>query len=87
MDRVSDVDSKELIRQMKQQIALANVQELLATVTCKCFEKCVTKPRDHLSGPEENCIHMCMDRFLDSFRLCAHTFGHRLRRELSRQRT
>ncbi|EDW00484.1 GH11842 [Drosophila grimshawi] len=81
-----DRETKEVMRHLKHQIALANVQELLATVSCKCFEKCVTKPRDHLSGPEENCINMCMDRFLDSFRLCAHTYGQRLRREQSQQR-
>nr|ABD64778.1 Dvir_CG11611 [Drosophila virilis] len=87
MERGSNIEPKELMSQLKQQIALANVQELLATVTCKCFEKCVTKPRDHLSGPEQSCIHLCMDRYLDSFRLCAHTYGHRLRREYSRQRS
>lgn len=78
-------ETTQIMRQLKHQIALANAQELLANISCKCFEKCVTQPRDHLSGNEQSCISLCMDRFLDSYRLCAHTYKHRLRREQSRQ--
>ncbi|KAH8416847.1 hypothetical protein KR222_008175 [Zaprionus bogoriensis] len=85
MDRDPQTETALIMRQLKQQIALANAQELLANITCKCFEKCVAQPRDYLSGGEQHCIGLCMDRFLDAYRLCAHTYGHRLRREQSRQ--
>ncbi|KAH8387525.1 hypothetical protein KR093_007662 [Drosophila rubida] len=85
-DGSSNGETVLLMRQLKHQIAMANAQELLADITCKCFEKCVAKPRDHLSGTEQSCINLCMDRFLDSYRLCAHTYGHRLRREATHSR-
>lgn len=78
-------ETELIMRQLKHQIALANAQELLANITCKCYEKCVTKPRDHLSGNERSCISLCMDRFLDSYRLCAYTYGLRLQREQGSQ--
>ncbi|KAH8303958.1 hypothetical protein KR044_006513, partial [Drosophila immigrans] len=76
-----DGETVLLMRQLKHQIAMANAQQLLADISCKCFEKCVARPRDHLSGQEQSCIGLCMDRFLDSYRLCAHAYGLRLRRE------
>ncbi|ALC48539.1 maker280 [Drosophila busckii] len=73
----------QLISKLKREIALINTQDLLANVSCKCFEKCVKQPRDNLSTQEQRCIGLCMDRFLESYRVCAHTYAHRLRRASS----
>lgn len=71
----------ELMSQVKQQIALANAQEMLSKMTEKCFKKCINKPGKALDGSEQRCITQCMDRFLDTWNLVSRTYGNRLQRE------
>lgn len=71
----------ELMSQVKQQIALANAQEMLSKMTEKCFKKCISKPGKALDGSEQRCITQCMDRFLDTWNLVSRTYGNRLQRE------
>ncbi|XP_022226384.1 mitochondrial import inner membrane translocase subunit Tim13 [Drosophila obscura] len=71
----------ELISQVKQQIALANAQEMLSKMTEKCFKKCIQKPGKSLDNTEQRCISQCMDRFMDAWNLVSRTYGNRLQRE------
>ncbi|EZA53017.1 Mitochondrial import inner membrane translocase subunit Tim13 [Ooceraea biroi] len=74
----------ELMQQVKQQIAVANAQELLTKITEKCFKKCIGKPGTSLDSSEQKCIAMCMDRYMDSFNLVSKTYSERLQRERNR---
>ncbi|CAD7001212.1 unnamed protein product [Ceratitis capitata] len=75
----------ELIEQVKQQIAVANAQELLTVKNDrKCFNKCISKPGLQLDSSEQKCISMCMDRFVDSYNLVSRTYSNRLQREQSK---
>ncbi|XP_020279227.1 mitochondrial import inner membrane translocase subunit Tim13-B [Pseudomyrmex gracilis] len=74
----------ELMQQVKQQIAVANAQELLTKMTEKCFKKCIGKPGTSLDSSEQKCIAMCMDRYMDSFNLVSKTYSERLQRERNR---
>lgn len=47
------VDKGEIMDQVKQQIAVANAQELLTQMTTKCFKKCVNKPGTSLDASEQ----------------------------------
>jgi len=47
------VDKEVLMDQVKQQIAVANAQELLTQMTTKCFKKCVGKPGTSLDASEQ----------------------------------
>ncbi|EDW70966.1 mitochondrial import inner membrane translocase subunit Tim13 [Drosophila novamexicana] len=71
----------EVISQVRQQIAVANAQEMLSKMTEKCFKKCIYKPGKALDGTEQRCITQCMDRFLDTWNLVSRTYGNRLERE------
>ncbi|EDW19344.1 mitochondrial import inner membrane translocase subunit Tim13 [Drosophila mojavensis] len=71
----------EVITQVRQQIALANAQEMLSKMTEKCFRKCISRPGKALDGSEQRCITQCMDRFLDTWNLVSRTYGNRLERE------
>ncbi|XP_030379662.1 mitochondrial import inner membrane translocase subunit Tim13-like [Scaptodrosophila lebanonensis] len=84
MDPEERRQQQQMLQQMKQQIAIANAQELLYNMSTKCFQKCVTRPRESLDAQEKKCIGMCMDRFMESYRLVSHTYGHRLQRERNR---
>ncbi|XP_011173468.1 mitochondrial import inner membrane translocase subunit Tim13-B isoform X1 [Solenopsis invicta] len=75
---------QEFVQQVKQQIAVANAQELLQKMTEKCFKKCIGKPGTSLDSSEQKCIAMCMDRYMDSFNLVSKTYSERLQRESNR---
>lgn len=53
MSSQGTVDKAELIDQVKQQIAVANAQELLQQMTTKCFKKCIGKPGTSLDSSEQ----------------------------------
>ncbi|CAH0767326.1 unnamed protein product [Bemisia tabaci] len=74
----------ELMDQVKQQIALANAQELLGKMTEKCFKKCVQKPGTSLDSSEQKCVAMCMDRYMDSWNLVSKSYSTRLQKERQR---
>lgn len=67
LSSLSLTQKDQLMDQVKQQIALANAQELLTKMTEKCFKKCVTRPGTELDGGEQKCIAMCMDRLVVGF--------------------
>jgi import inner membrane translocase subunit TIM13 len=60
---MTSTQKEELMSQVRQQMIIANTQELLGKMTEKCFKKCVSKPgSDGLDNSEQKCIAMCMDR-------------------------
>ncbi|XP_034668141.1 mitochondrial import inner membrane translocase subunit Tim13 [Drosophila subobscura] len=75
----------EIMELAKQQIAVANAQELLSKMTQRCFKKCVNKPGYSLDSSEQKCISMCMDRFMDSWDLISRAYGQRIQREQQNQ--
>ena len=84
LGNLSSAQKGELMDQVKQQIAVANAQELLTKMTEKCFRKCVLKPGTSLDSSEQKCIAMCQDRFMDSWNIISRAYGNRLREESNR---
>lgn len=73
----------QLMGQVKQQIALANAQELLQKMSEKCYHKCISKPGTTLDNSEQKCIAMCMDRYMDTWNLVSKVYTQRLQKETS----
>ncbi|KAG6809816.1 hypothetical protein H0H92_014622 [Tricholoma furcatifolium] len=42
-----------IMAQVRNELALANAQELMTKANEQCYSKCVTKPGDSLSGSEQ----------------------------------
>lgn len=59
---LSSAQKDELMNQVRQQMLIANTQELLGKMTEKCFKKCISKPGTELDNSEQKCVAMCMDR-------------------------
>lgn len=78
---LSGAQKEELMDQVKQQIAIANAQELLTKMSEKCFKKCINKPGTALDNSEQKCIAMCMDRYMDAWNLVSRTYSSRIQRE------
>ncbi|XP_062139916.1 mitochondrial import inner membrane translocase subunit Tim13-like [Drosophila sulfurigaster albostrigata] len=72
------------INQIRQEIALANAQQMLKKITVNCFKKCVEKPSVSLTKYEERCLIQCMDRFMDSIKVVTLSYSRRLQKESSR---
>uniref|UniRef100_R4G4D7 Mitochondrial import inner membrane translocase subunit n=2 Tax=Rhodnius prolixus TaxID=13249 RepID=R4G4D7_RHOPR len=81
---LSGSQKDELMETVKQQIAIANAQELLTKMTEKCFKKCVGKPGTSLDNSEQKCVLMCMDRYMDSWNLVSKTYSNRIQKERDR---
>ncbi|KAK0182667.1 hypothetical protein PV327_000780 [Microctonus hyperodae] len=82
--RLSGTERDELMQQVKQEIAVANAQELLTKITEKCFKKCVNKPGTSLDSSEQKCVAMCMDRYMDAFNVVSKAYSQRLQKERNR---
>ncbi|CAL1532670.1 unnamed protein product [Lymnaea stagnalis] len=82
--KMDSATREQLMSQVKQQIALANAQELLQKMSEKCYKKCIAKPGTTLDNSEQKCIAMCMDRYMDTWNLVSRVYSQRLQRESSR---
>ncbi|KAL3884069.1 hypothetical protein ACJMK2_030291 [Sinanodonta woodiana] len=72
-----------IMGQVKQQVAVMQVQQLLESMTDKCFKKCVTSPGSSLGSAEQKCLAMCMDRYLDCMNVVTQAYSSRLQKEMS----
>ncbi|KAF5280984.1 hypothetical protein FQA39_LY05189 [Lamprigera yunnana] len=59
---LSNAQKDELMDQVKQQIAVANAQELLTKMTEKCFKKCIGKPGTSLDNSEQ--VGVCLVNYM-----------------------
>ncbi|RMX56284.1 mitochondrial import inner membrane translocase subunit Tim13 [Pocillopora verrucosa] len=73
----------ELMDQVKSQLLVATLQELLSKMSEKCFKKCIYKPGTKLDNSEQKCISSCMDRYMDAWNIVSKTYQDRLRKEHS----
>ncbi|XP_016986640.1 mitochondrial import inner membrane translocase subunit Tim13 [Drosophila rhopaloa] len=69
------------LEQIRQQIVLANIQELIQKMTHRCFNACIVLPGLELRSSERDCLSNCMDRFLDSVQVVSRQYFRRRRRQ------
>ena len=74
-------DKDAIIEGVKQQLAVANFQELLQKMTDKCYSKCITKPGPKLDNSESKCITLCMDRYMDVWNQTSKAYSQRIQME------
>ncbi|XP_058802254.1 mitochondrial import inner membrane translocase subunit Tim13-A [Phymastichus coffea] len=70
-----------LMDKVKQEIMIANFQELLQKMTEKCFKQCINKPGTSLDNSEQKCLAMCMDRYLDAYNTVSRAYSTRIQQE------
>ncbi|XP_017796743.1 PREDICTED: mitochondrial import inner membrane translocase subunit Tim13 [Habropoda laboriosa] len=83
-ESLTDKERNELMQQIKQELAVANAQELLSKMSEKCFKKCVLRPGTSLDSSEQKCVAMCMDRYMDAYNLVLKTYSARIQKEHDR---
>lgn len=69
--------SKELQAFIEREQQLAQVQQMIATLTEVCFEKCISSPGSYLSSRETSCIENCAKRFVDTTQFILQRAAHK----------
>lgn len=62
-------EQQQAVVQMRQQVQQEAQRELMQKVSEKCFAKCVIAAKmssQNLEKPEQACIAMCMDRYMET---------------------
>ncbi|KIM39704.1 hypothetical protein M413DRAFT_446607 [Hebeloma cylindrosporum] len=70
-----------VMQNIRQELALANAQELMNKATEKCFSKCVTKPGSSLGSAEQTCLSRCLERYLETFNVVSRAYHTRVGKE------
>nr|GAT60904.1 predicted protein [Mycena chlorophos] len=66
---------------VRNELALANAQQLMNSANERCFKACVLKPSTSLSNSEQTCLSRCLDRYMEAFTIVQNTYMARIRRE------
>ncbi|CAE6431880.1 unnamed protein product [Rhizoctonia solani] len=74
---------QQIMDGLRNEMALANAQELINKINEKCFAKCVTKPSTSLGSSEETCLSRCMERYMEAFNVVSQSYVARISRERS----
>ncbi|CAF1010872.1 unnamed protein product, partial [Didymodactylos carnosus] len=82
--KLDTAQRQQIMSTVQQQLAIQNAQELLQKLSDKCFKMCISKPGGSLSNPEQKCISLCMDRYMDAWNIVSRTYAERIKREQNR---
>lgn len=69
--------SAELQQFIARESQVAQVQQMIATLTDLCFDKCVTSPGTYLSSRETSCMQNCALRFVDATQFILQRAAHK----------
>ena len=69
--------SKELQQFIEREQQLAQVQQMIATLTEVCWDKCISSPGTYLSSRETSCVENCAKRFIESTQYVLQRAAHK----------
>ncbi|KAJ2327745.1 protein translocase subunit [Coemansia sp. RSA 2681] len=72
---------EEVMQQVKQELAMANAQELINSINKQCFKLCVPSPGPSLSTSEQASLSRCMDKYLASWDVVSRAYVSRVTQE------
>eukprot|EP00048_Salpingoeca_helianthica_P022415 m.18077 g.18077 ORF g.18077 m.18077 type:complete len:89 (+) comp7291_c0_seq2:1128-1394(+) len=73
----------EVMRNVQQQVQMAQLQEIISRTSHSCFEKCIGKPGTSLDNSEKTCLSKCMDRYMETVNFVTRVYASRLQREMA----
>ncbi|SCV99596.1 LAFE_0A06678g1_1 [Lachancea fermentati] len=66
---------EQLKVQIAQELAVANVTELVNKITENCFEKCLTSP---YANAQEGCVDQCLAKYMRSWNVISKAYVARI---------
>lgn len=65
---------ENMAQQMRAMSEAKFVQKMIATLSDRCFDKCINKPKYALDAAERACVASCFDSFTQSFQQVAQVY-------------
>uniref|UniRef100_M4C105 Mitochondrial import inner membrane translocase subunit n=1 Tax=Hyaloperonospora arabidopsidis (strain Emoy2) TaxID=559515 RepID=M4C105_HYAAE len=53
------------------------LQELTQNLQEKCFDKCISRPSGKLDGKQQNCLALCINRYIDTMKVVSEAMVQR----------
>jgi import inner membrane translocase subunit TIM8 len=69
--------SAQLQAFLEREQQVAQVQQMIATLTDVCWEKCISSPGSYLSGRESSCLENCAKRFIETTQFILQRASHK----------
>lgn len=69
--------SKEMQDFIAREQQLAQVQQMIATLTDVCWDKCISSPGTYLSSKENSCLDNCAKRFIETTQFILQRAAHK----------
>eukprot|EP00798_Chlamydomonas_sp_ICE-L_P032154 gene32154-16685_t len=77
MDPSQQQPSAELQQFIAQESQIAQVQQVIATLTDVCWDKCMSTPGSYLSSRETGCLDNCAKRFVEATQYILERAAHK----------
>lgn len=69
--------SAELQQFIARESQVAQVQQMISTLTDVCWDKCVSSPGTYLSNKESSCLENCTKRFVEVTQFILQRAAHK----------
>lgn len=63
--------------QVRSEVQAQALQELTQNLQEKCFDKCITRPNGKLDGKQQNCLALCINRYIDTMKVVSQAMVER----------
>ncbi|CCI10543.1 hypothetical protein ABG067_003699 [Albugo candida] len=70
---ITPTQQNELRMRFRQEAVTQAIEELSVNIQMKCFEKCVSKPSGKLDSKQQNCVALCVNRYIDTLNVVSQT--------------
>ncbi|KDO17529.1 hypothetical protein SPRG_14364 [Saprolegnia parasitica CBS 223.65] len=67
----------EIIAQVRMEVQQQAMQELTKALQEKCFNKCITRPQDRLDNKQQQCLSLCVERYIDTMKIVSGAIQQR----------
>ncbi|PIA15717.1 hypothetical protein COEREDRAFT_81840 [Coemansia reversa NRRL 1564] len=74
-------NKEEVMKQVKNEMAVASAQELIKNINKNCFNLCISSPGPSFSSSDEACMSRCVDKYLASWDLISRTYIDRVQKQ------
>ncbi|KAF0685594.1 Aste57867_22562 [Aphanomyces stellatus] len=67
----------EIVARIRAEVQQQGLQELTQAVQEKCFNKCITRPQGRLDSKQQQCLSLCIERYVDTMKVVGATMMQR----------
>ncbi|ETV94827.1 hypothetical protein H310_11493 [Aphanomyces invadans] len=67
----------EIIARVRAEVQQQGLQELTQAVQEKCFNKCITRPQERLDSKQQQCLSLCIERYIDTMKVVSASMMQR----------